>query len=101
MGTGASASAKICNEWRKAFASMRISSTEVERLNEVFNSVDADGSGSVDAAELLVFLNIAKTNLTRRLFTNFDRNFDGQINFYEFVFSLWKFLSVKQKSLCK
>lgn len=101
MGVAASVSAEICKEWMEAFTSMKFSGHEVERLHGVFNQVNFSGSGSIDSAELLAFLDIERTGFSTRIFTNFDGDHNGHVNFYEFVLSCWKLLAMKQKSLCK
>lgn len=101
MGVAATVYADICNEWQEAFNSMKLTGREVEKLHSVFTNVDFNGSGSIDCAELLAFLDIERTNLSKRLFTNFDSDHNDEISFYEFVMSSWKLLALKQKSLCK
>lgn len=101
MGVAASVRADVCTEWIEAFTSMRLANQEIEKLHNVFTHVDFNGSGSIDAAEMLAFLDIDRTSLSKRLFVNCDRDDNGQMNFYEFVLCCWKLLALKQKSLRK
>ena len=101
MGSAASVRVNICKEWMDAFSSMRLTGNEIDKLSNVFNHVDFNGSGSIDSAELLAFLDIERTSLSKRIFASFDEDNNGHINLYEFVLSAWKLLTMEQKSIRK
>lgn len=65
----------------------------------MFKKIDVDKSGQIDVAELLAFLNIDRTQFTQRLFTIFDDDHSGCIDFQEFVLSCWNYCSLSRTSL--
>jgi Ca2+-binding EF-hand superfamily protein len=67
----------------------------------IYNKVDSDRSGSIDVVELLTLLDIERTAFTERIFSAFDKDHTGKIDFYEFVVSLWKFCTLGNGSLSK
>ena len=50
-------------------------------------------------AELLAFLDLEKTRFTRRIFSIFDEDGSGLIDFREFVLSLWNYCTLTKASL--
>jgi len=45
-------------------------------------------------AELLAFLDLEKTRFTKRIFSIFDEDGSGLIDFREFVLSLWNYCTL-------
>jgi len=71
----------------------------VKTMQAIYNKVDADRSGEIDVVELLTLLDIDRTAFTERIFSAFDKDHTGRIDFYEFVVSLWKFCTLGDGSL--
>ena len=57
------------------------------------------GSNSIELAELLAFLDLDRTRFTKRIFTMFDEDSSGLLDFNEFVLSLWNYCTLSKASL--
>jgi hypothetical protein len=103
MGGGASTigTESIRREWMDVFKAMKLQHGEVKAMFAIYNRVDSDRSGSIDVVELLTLLDIERTAFTERIFSAFDKDHTGKIDFYEFVVSLWKFCTLGNGSLSK
>ena len=91
----------IRRDWMKVFKAMKLTKREVIELYEIYNTVDTDQSGSIEVVELLHFLDIERSHFTERIFSAFDKDGTGQIDFYEFVVSLWKFCTLSSSAISK
>lgn len=101
MGSGASAISEIKKEWLNIFKAMKLRNKEISKLYDIYNTVDADRSGSIDVVELLMFLDIERTLFTERIFQAFDKDHTHRIDFYEFVVSVWKFCTLGKEATSK
>jgi len=63
----------------------------------MFQSIDVDGSGDVDIAEVLVHLHVEKTFFNKRVFGLLDADASGELNFEEFMVGLWNYCSVENE----
>ena len=85
---------EIKKEWLDVFYAMKLTRPEVVKMYEIYLQVDTDKSGSIDVVELLTLLDVERTDFTERIFSAFDKDHTGKIDFYEFVVSLWKFCTL-------
>ena len=92
---------EVRKDWLDVFKAMKLRSSEVLKLYEIYCSVDADRSGSIDVVEMLTFMDIDRTNFTERIFHAFDKDHTGRIDFYEFVVCLWKFCTLCNGAISK
>jgi hypothetical protein len=105
MGCGNSAAFKAFTEkpefpdLMRQFQAMQFSKSEVRRLYEVFHAADVDGSGSIALAELLVHIDMERTPFTEKIFSIFDDDKSGEIDFKEFVLSLWNYCTLTKNTL--
>lgn len=83
------------------FNAMQFTNEEIKVFQEIFMTVDTDHSGSIEITELLDFLHIEESIFTERIFSAFDRDGTGKVDFFEFVVSLWKFCAMGKESICK
>lgn len=81
------------------FAAMKLTKTDVAQLYKIFRKVDFDSSGSVDIVEMLTLLDVERTRFTEHVFTVFDSDGSGKIDFREFVLSVWNYCTIGQSSL--
>lgn len=88
-------------DWMEVFKAMRLTKSEVMQLYEIYVKVDCDKSGSIDVVELLTLLDIERTIFTERIFSAFDKDHTGKIDFYEFVVCVWKFCVLGNSAICK
>jgi hypothetical protein len=62
---------------------------------------DMDGSGSIALAELLTHIDLERTAFTVKIFSIFDDDKSGEIDFKEFVMSLWNYCTLTKSTLGK
>ena len=101
MGSGASVQNEIPKEWMDIFKAMKLKPREVQKLYNIYNTVDADRSGSIDVTELLMFMDIERSLFTQRIFEAFDKDHTHRVDFYEFVVSAWKFCALGKEATCE
>jgi len=89
----------VPNSWMELFAAMKLSKNDVLQLHKTFQKVDFDHSGSVDIVEMLTLLDVERTRFTEHVFTVFDSDGSGRIDFKEFVLALWNYCTIGQSSL--
>jgi Ca2+-binding EF-hand superfamily protein len=63
---------------------------DIGKLFGLFCIIDGDSSGSIEIIELLMFLDVERTRFTKRIFSMFDDDASGCIDFREFVLSICK-----------
>lgn len=51
--------------------------------------------------QLLMFLDVERTRFTKRIFSIFDDDKSGEIDFREFVLSIWNYCTLGKTSLSK
>jgi Ca2+-binding EF-hand superfamily protein len=81
------------------FNALGITECDVGRLYGLFRAIDGDGSGSIEIIELLMFLDVERTRFTKRIFSMFDDDNSGSIDFREFVLSIWNYCTLGKTSL--
>ncbi len=106
MGGGCSSGSDIYeNElaskpaWRKQFEKLELSPNEVSQLYRIFLKVDDDRSGSIGLVELLTLMDVERTSFTMRVFSIFDADKSGKIDFREFVLALWNYCTLSSATL--
>eukprot|EP00981_Chlorochromonas_danica_P004690 scaffold931_cov200-Ochromonas_danica.AAC.18 len=72
---------------------------DVQRFLKTFHVIDVDGSGSIGLSELLNHLDLERNRFTKRIFSIFDEDKSGQIDFREFVLSFWNYCTLSQATL--
>lgn len=85
--------------WLELFRSLSLSQSNVDNLLAKFRKVEADDSGSVDTVKLLKSLDIEPTRFAGQIFTVFDSDGSGKVDFREFVVALWNYCTVNPASL--
>jgi hypothetical protein len=83
------------------FNAMKLTERDVRRLFYIFKKVDVDGSGSVALAELIVHVDLPFTSFTEKVFSIFDDDQSGEIDFKEFVLALWNYCTLTAVTLGK
>lgn len=85
--------------YRRDFQALGISESDCGKLYHLFSKIDMDGSGEIEILELLMFLDVERTRFTKRIFSIFDDDKSGQIDFREFVLSIWNYCTLGKSSL--
>jgi len=58
-----------------------------------------DNSGSIGLPELLAHLDLPVTPFTQKVFSIFDDNGSGEVDFKEFVMTLWNYCTLTAATL--
>lgn len=85
--------------FKAQFDALLLSCTDVGQLYDLFNTIDTDRSGCVSVRELFANLSTEATYFRDRVFTLFDDDGSGKIDFREFVLSLWNYCTLSKASL--
>lgn len=105
MGCCCSSAAKFYDKnpqftkWRIQFESLRLTPREIQKMYKVFRKVDFDGSGAIGLGELLAHIDVERTKFSERIFSIFDEDGSGEIDFREFVLSLWNYCTLTKATL--
>lgn len=100
MGSCNSTTGKdLPQSWLELFRSLTLSQSNVNKLLAKFHKVEADDSGSVDTVKLLKSLDIEPTRFAGQIFTVFDNDGSGKVDFREFVIALYNYCTVNPAAL--
>ena len=72
---------------------------DIAAFYKIFQKVDTSGDGDIDVDELLVYLNIDMSKFAHRVFSMFDADKSGQIDFKEFVLCCWNYCTLGRATL--
>ena len=86
-------------KWKNQFESLGMLEVDIGRLYKIFLKVDTDRGGKINLLELLMFLDIERTSFNKRVFSIFDSDGSGSIDFCEFVLSLWNYCTLDSSTL--
>lgn len=85
--------------WRPQFESLKLRKKEISKLYNIFQKVDVDCSGTIGLAELLALMDVERTAFSERVFSIFDEDGSGAIDFREFVLALWNYCTLSSATL--
>lgn len=88
-------------KWNETFVALGLKDKEVKELYRVFWKADMDGGGTIDLVELLTIVDLERTPFTERIFSIFDDDQSGKIDFGEFVLALWNYCTLSSYTLGK
>jgi Ca2+-binding EF-hand superfamily protein len=86
-------------EHRDLFECLSFREQDIGRIHEIYMEIDTDDSGTIDVAELEAYLRLEKTRFTKRIFSIFDEDNSGSVDFREFVLSLYNYCTLTKASL--
>lgn len=72
---------------------------EINKLFHYYCLIDKDLSGEIDMSEMFSYFRLEDNILHRKLFSYFDEDGSGYLNFAEFTCTLWNFLTSKSLGL--
>jgi Ca2+-binding EF-hand superfamily protein len=72
---------------------------DIRKLFGVFVHICVNERDRIDVREVFDFMGLEESRFARKLFSTFDTNGSAEINFTEFVLSLWNFCSLSKSTL--
>lgn len=78
-------------DWNDKFSALMITKSEIRKFHKYFCKADLDGSGTISLLELLTVIDVERTPFTKRVFSIFDDDGSGEIDFGEFVLASWNY----------
>ena len=82
------------------FKKLNIRDADVIQLFSVFQQIDLDNSGSLSVDEFFNYFEIGwVTPMSRRIFTLFDADNSGELDFGEFTACAWNYLSLTDNGI--
>jgi len=85
--------------WEKLFSALKLSENDVGRLFRIFKKMDKNEKGCISIIDMLNFLDCDRTKFTTRVFSMFDADSSGKIDFREFVVTLWNYCTISKENL--
>jgi hypothetical protein len=82
-----------------AIAALTLSHSDVAKLHEMFQLVENNQHGLIDLNEFMDFLKIESTKFRKRAFAMFDEDSSREVDFREFVLSIWNYCTLSRSSL--
>lgn len=81
------------------FDALRLRPSEVRKLHAIFLQVDQARCGSIGLRELMNHLEMGGTVFKDRVFSIFDEDGSGKVDFREFALSLWNYCTLSRTTL--
>ena len=82
-----------------AFAYVGLTKAHVIRLLNVFFQVDTDKGGTISTLEMLMFLDVERTEFSEAVFGIFDYDRSDEIDFKEYVLAMWNYCSMSDAEM--
>ena len=76
------------------FELIGLTKSEINKLYKTFLAIDQDCSCYLYPSELFSYLRMEPNELNKRIFSAFDLDKSGKLNFLEYVCAMWNFLSM-------
>jgi Ca2+-binding EF-hand superfamily protein len=87
--------------FRTTFEALQLTEKDVGGLYKLFKRVTGLTTDYVDRDKLLDFLDVDRNPFTKRVFSVFDEDGSGSIDFREFVVSAWNYCTLGNATLGK
>lgn len=85
--------------YRSTFEALQLTEKDVGRLYKLFRKITGDNNTEVDRNNLLDFLDVDRNPFTLRVFSIFDEDNSGSVDFREFVISAWNYCTLGNTTL--
>lgn len=86
-------------KFRHQFDVLLMTEKEISRIHKIYAKVDTDKSGQISTLELFMALDVERNKFTERVFSIFDEDGSGQVDFREFVIALWNYCTLGRSTL--
>jgi Ca2+-binding EF-hand superfamily protein len=83
------------------FKKLDLGSNDVNRLFSCFLEIDTDGSGEISLDEFYDHFKLPRSIFSDMAFSLMDEDKSGEIDFREFILTLWNYCSYDFKELCR
>ena len=83
------------------FKKLDVSPDDINRLFSCFLEIDTDGSGEINLDEFYAHFKLKRSIFSDMAFSLMDEDKSGEIDFREFVLTLWNFCCYEFKELCR
>jgi serine/threonine-protein phosphatase 2B regulatory subunit len=85
--------------FKPALTSLGLGNIDLLWLLHEFQTADTQKSGAINYEELIMYLDLDRTEFARRVFTVFDEDNSGTVDFCEFVLALWNYCTLGKSAL--
>jgi Ca2+-binding EF-hand superfamily protein len=82
------------------FRALGLSVEQLKALYQCFTSMDLESYGTLQLHDLLMRCDLERTAFTERVFRALDGDKGGEIEFKEFVVSLWNYATLDKNAIC-
>lgn len=86
-------------KYRNEYNDLGLGEREIGLLYKTFRRADSDHGGSISRSEFLDLYDISSNNFAKKIFRLFDIDSSGNVDFHEFVFTLWFFCTCDKATL--
>mmetsp|Transcript_122404 Transcript_122404/g.341494 ORF Transcript_122404/g.341494 Transcript_122404/m.341494 type:complete len:333 (-) Transcript_122404:63-1061(-) len=86
-------------KYAATLTTLDISRADARKLFELFFRCDDDDSGEISIKEFFEFVELERTKFAKRAFSLFDQDGSGQIDFREWVVSMWNYCTFTKQAL--
>jgi len=86
-------------EYKEEFEKLGLGEKHIWEFYKVFRQIDKDNSLTITVDELLGHLRTEETPFARRIFSIFDEDGNNNIDFREFVITMWNYCTLAKNAL--
>ena len=85
---------KAINQLKESLAVFSITDGDVELIKKCFQKIDMTRDGSIEVAEIEIFLQTERVPFNERILMMYDSNCSGQLEFPEFLLMCWTYCTM-------
>ena len=85
---------KAINQLKESLAVFSITDGDVELIKKCFQKIDMTRDGSIEVAEIEIFLQTERVPFNERILMMYDSNSSGQLEFPEFLLMCWTYCTM-------
>lgn len=81
------------------YSLLQFSDHDVRKLHNIFRGIDGYGGDIVELVDVLAHTDLPNKGFTAKIFSEFNDNYTGTIDFNEFVLALWNYCTLTKETL--